>query len=120
VSLAHSHNKRKTNKMKLNIKTILKAGMPGLLAFAAVSCESTGAGDTAGRSAVSCDRCKTVWVQRVSQAGGIGKSGSAIIYRNEKAMQCPDCENAIATFFKTGKLKHHCDHCGGTMIHCEH
>jgi hypothetical protein len=106
--------------MKLPIKTIVKAGMLALLTVATVSCESTGAGNTAGNSAVSCDKCKTVWVQRASQAGGIGKSGSAIIFRNEKAMECPDCENAVVTFFKTGKLKHRCDHCGGTMLHCEH
>jgi ribosomal protein S27E len=33
-------------------------------------------------------------------------------------MTCPDCELAIANFWKTGQMKHTCSHCGGTLAHC--
>lgn len=35
-----------------------------------------------------------------------------------QVMKCPDCENAVAHFFKTGKLEHACSTCGGEFVHC--
>ena len=94
-----------------------KLGLIGLLGFASLltSCQ-TATPDVS--SAVTCDKCKTVWVQRpVGIPGSAGKGGFYGL-RDVKTMQCPDCESAVATFFRTGSLKHSCSHCGGTMTHC--
>jgi len=34
-------------------------------------------------------------------------------------MKCDECENAIAAFFKTGKLAHECKTCGSELTHCK-
>lgn len=81
------------------------------------SCRSTATADAS--SAVTCDKCKTVWVKRpVPQIGSSGKGGGYYALKDTRTMVCPDCESAVATFFKTGSLKHSCSHCGGTMTHC--
>lgn len=103
-----------------NMKTykLIQGSLFGILALAMVSCQSTG-GNTGASSAVMCDKCKTVWVKQPSNMGGAGKgSGVVTTYRDAQVMQCPECENAIVTFVKTGQLKHRCSHCGGTMTHC--
>ena len=82
------------------------------------SCQTTGETTDAGY-AVMCDKCKTVWVKRPTHIGGVDKGGGGVTtYRDAKVMKCPDCENAIVTFVKTGQLQHRCTHCGGTMTHC--
>ena len=63
--------------------------------------------------AVMCSKCQTVWVQRGYQNGK-----NVVAYRQDKQMVCPDCQSAIVTFFKTGKLEHTCKTCGGTLDHC--
>lgn len=96
----------------------LKIAILALVALPMVACKTTSTSDSG--SAVTCDKCKTVWVSRPEQIGLGTKGGPAYTtYRNVKFMQCPECESAIATFFKTGSLKHHCDHCGGNLTHCE-
>ena len=102
--------------MKTKIMDVLKAGLLAIVAAAITSCQTTSSDQTSG-PAVMCDKCQTVWVKRAQNIGTSNKGGTTI-YRNEKVMQCPDCENAIVTFFKTGELKHRCTHCGGTMTHC--
>lgn len=75
------------------------------------------AADTPKEGAVTCDKCKTVWVKvPVTSPGG---KGQITTYRDVKKMECADCENAIVTFFKTGKLHHECKKCGGELTHCE-
>jgi len=69
-------------------------------------------------SVVMCAKCKTVWVNRPVTVGSSGKGG-VVIYRQEKAMQCADCESAVVTFFKTGKLNHDCKACGSELTHCK-
>ena len=102
--------------MKTLTKTLLLAAT-----FAAASlmtsCQ-TSAG-AAPASAVTCDKCKTVWVKTPQQIGPTGKTSAYVALKSEKAMACPDCESAAATFFKTGSLKHSCSHCGGALVHCE-
>lgn len=100
--------------MKLLKKAVLLAGLPGLAGLMA-SCQTTPADVT---SAVTCDKCKTVWVQRPVQVGGSSGKGGYYALRATKTMVCPDCESNIATFVRTGSLKHACSHCGGTMNHC--
>ena len=86
-----------------------------LIAFA-LTAFNISAADTPGAGAVTCDKCKTVWVSvPVSSPGGKG----FMTYRNVKKMECADCESAVATFFKTGKLQHECKKCSGELTHCE-
>lgn len=101
--------------MKTNTKlTAITAAIVAALTM--VSCQSTS--PSASGSAVMCAKCKTVWVKTATTVGPPGKG--YIAYRDAKTMTCPDCESAVTTFFKTGSLKHHCAHCGGTLVHCEH
>lgn len=99
--------------MKTLTKTLLLAGVLGLASLM-TSCQSASADAS---SAVTCDKCKTVWVKRPEQVGPTGKSNFYVL-KDTKTMACPDCESAVATFFKTGSLKHSCSHCGGALVHC--
>ena len=67
-------------------------------------------------SAITCNKCQTVWVQVPVVVGKPG--GTYYVLRSTKRMVCPGCEAAIVTFVKTGQLKHHCSICGGTLDHC--
>lgn len=100
--------------MKTVNRTLLAAAALGL-AMIVSSCQTATRDAT---SAVSCDKCKTVWVQRPVQVGPGGKTSGYYALKSVQAMDCPDCESAVATFFKTGSLKHSCSHCGGAMNHC--
>jgi len=100
--------------MKALTKTLVLLGTIGILGFM-TSCQTASA-DAA--SAVTCDKCKTVWVQRPQQVGPGGKGSTYYVLKDTKTMACPDCESAAATFFKTGSLKHSCSHCGGGLSHC--
>jgi hypothetical protein len=100
--------------MKTLTRTLLLAGTIGLAGLM-ISCQSASVDAT---SAVTCGKCKTVWVQRPQQLGASGKTSSYYVLKDTKSMSCLDCESAVATFFKTGSLKHSCSHCGGTMVHC--
>ena len=70
---------------------------------------------SAVQSAVMCDKCTTVWVKVAEK----GHKGNVVSLSKEKKMACKDCNSAVETFFTTGKLKHDCPTCGGTMSHCE-
>ena len=59
---------------------------------------------------VKCDKCGTVWVQEPN-----GKLRTHKVPR----MRCPDCEDAVIHFFKTGELRHYCSHCEGTLQTCD-
>ena len=100
--------------MKMNWKSLLVAGGLVLAALPMVACQTGKNG--AASSAVMCDKCKTVWV-KTSESNASGKGRT---FRNVKTMKCDECESALATFFKTGELKHSCTACGGTLSHCEH
>jgi Zn-finger nucleic acid-binding protein len=98
--------------MKLSLKSLFLAvvclGAPAL-----TSCTTVHAPHPAVASnAVMCDRCKTTWVTGVESGGRVTR------YTRQKAMVCPDCTSAVQNWMRTGILKHHCSHCGGTMS-CE-
>lgn len=89
-------------------RAILLAGFLALVSLTIAGC--AGVHDphaTHAQNAVTCDKCKTTFVNI-----------SHTTYRHNeqmKVMTCPDCESAVENFFKTGHLKHHCNHCGGSM-----
>jgi len=71
--------------------------------------------------ALMCEKCKTVWVSSPapSAGGGGAKGGSGYtVYRQEKSMECKECESHAAAFFKTGKMEMDCKTCGSAMTHC--
>ena len=104
-------------KNKHHILQTFKIAILALIALPMVACQTTG---SAPGKAVMCDKCKTVWVSRPTSISAGTKGGPGyIVYRDVKSMECPECESAVATFFKTGSLQHRCKHCGGTMTHCE-
>ena len=85
----------------------------GILAIAvAAAMTVTGCQTTAGsaRTAVACEKCKTVFVPTGSNRFGT--------YSTSKRMTCPDCVSAVENYVKTGELKHTCSHCGGGLVHC--
>jgi ribosomal protein S27E len=64
---------------------------------------------------VTCNKCAVTWVQVPTDAG----KGRIIGYTSRKSMVCPDCKDAVAYFFSTGKLQHTCKTCGDSMEICE-
>ena len=100
--------------MNLKTRILILASSLGLATLMS-SCQSTGV--TVGTDAIACNKFKTVWVKTPVQMGPTGKSGF-VTYRDVKSMECPDCQSAVVTFFKTGVFKHTCSHCGGTLTHC--
>lgn len=90
-----------------NTKAILMAGFLTLISLPIAGC--VGHHDphtTHAENAVMCDKCKVTFELIGSHT---------VRHEYIKVMLCPDCESAAANFFKTGQLKHHCAHCGGTM-----
>jgi hypothetical protein len=71
-------------------------------------------GATASTQAVTCSKCQATWVKVPST-----EKGRIISYSNRKQMVCPDCKDAVATFFATGKFQHTCKTCGDSMELCE-
>lgn len=63
--------------------------------------------------AVVCPKCETVWVEGLDL-----NDPYMMTYRPEKVMKCPDCQSAVESFFRTGRLAHTCDTCGGDLKHC--
>ncbi len=72
-------------------------------------CETTTNQPT--RTAVSCEKCRTVWVPGAGPAKFAG-------YSVGKQMVCPDCVSMVENYMKTGEMKHTCTSCGGTLKHC--
>jgi hypothetical protein len=103
--------------MKLKTRILILAGSLGL-ATVLSSCQSTGAGTTAGTEAVMCDKCKTVWMMNKPATLGSPGRMQTTVYRDSKTMTCPDCQLAINNYWKTGSMKHNCATCGGTLAHC--
>ena len=97
--------------MKINTKFLTLTGMMAILAlFSSVSQAEPPAG-----GAVMCDKCKMVMVKVPDPTTS---KNPTLTYHDSETMVCPDCKSAMTNFFKTGKLKHTCNHCGGTMTVC--
>lgn len=98
----------------ITLKSLL---LSGALAIATLVAACQTATPTPPANAVTCNKCKMLWVEHAYNTG-YAKHPGAYVPVKSKIMVCPDCESAVVTFFKTGKLKHSCAHCGGTLTHC--
>lgn len=90
-------------------KTLLMQGFLTSVILILVNC----AGEhlphaTHNQNVVMCDKCRISYEL----------TGSHSVRHPTKVMICPDCDSAVENFIKTGRLKHHCSHCNGTMT-CE-
>jgi hypothetical protein len=92
---------------------VLVAGMAFLVAGCSTPASKATPSAGGEEKAVTCNKCETVWVRRPEHRGK-----GPVEYRRVKQMVCPDCQSAVVTFFKTGKLEHTCKTCGGTLDHC--
>jgi len=98
--------------MKFPFKALLAVGL-SVSGMLFTSCTTVHTGHpTVAANAIMCDKCKTTWVTKAEAGGRITR------YTRQKAMVCPDCISAVENWARTGNLKHHCAHCGGTMT-CE-
>lgn len=82
------------------------------------SCQGTSDTPT---SAVSCSKCGTVSFKAPSTSyGGAGAGNKGYItLHDSRRMSCPDCDNILVSWAKTGHLtKHVCTSCGGSLRHC--
>jgi hypothetical protein len=101
-----------------------------LSAFAALGgCQSSGSAEAEGHhhdhdavalaggseQAAQCDKCQITWVKVPTENG----KGRVVGYSTQKRDACPDCKDAVSSFFTTGKLQHTCKTCGGNMTPCE-
>ena len=105
--------------MKTLMKTLLMVGSLGVASLL-TSCQS-GTTYVAPTSAVSCSKCGTVYFQApaTNGVGAAGAKGGFITLRTASRMSCPDCENKVIAWVKTGSFTQHvCKTCGGAMSHC--
>ncbi len=108
----------KTKKIALLLASLIMS-----LAFS--NCEGIHAPHvTHAQNALMCDKCKATYVLNAVPGYGwrggyrYGR-GAFTAYYYQKVMVCPDCEDEVVTFLKTGNFKHRCSSCGGTMTRCE-
>ena len=71
----------------------------------------------APRQAITCTKCQVTWVNLPTGAGG--GQGRYTAYTWSKKDVCPDCMDAVTSFFNAGKFQHTCKTCGDTMEVCE-
>jgi len=103
-------------KTKLIHSTLLS-----LAAFATLLLASCAAPSATPTSAVSCNKCGTVYFKAPSSTGvgAAGLKGGFIALKPASRMDCVDCENKVIAWVKTGSLtRHTCKTCGGTLQHC--
>ncbi len=108
-------------KTKLIRSTLLGIAALGILAL--TSCQAPAHHHTPS-SAVSCSKCGTVWFKSPAPTSGSGGSNMAggkgfVALQSSSRMSCPDCENKVTAWAKTGNfVEHTCKSCGGAMHHC--
>jgi ribosomal protein S27E len=68
-------------------------------------------------SAVTCDKCRTVYFKAPRSVAPHGKG--FVVLKDASRMECPDCENQVLAWVKTGRMTgHSCESCGGGLHHC--
>lgn len=69
----------------------------------------------ASTQGVTCTKCQVTWVKVPSR----NRTGRIVGYHWAQKDICPDCMEAVTSFFNTGKFKHTCKTCGDSMEICE-
>ena len=101
------------------MKILLMVGSLGIASLM-TSCQAPSHSSTP-TSAVSCSKCGTVYFKApaTSGVGAAGMKGGFVTLKSASRMSCPDCENKVIAWVKTGTFTQHvCATCGGTMHHC--
>ena len=101
--------------MKTQLVRSLLLGLTALGTLALASCQATSAAPT---SAISCAKCGTVYFKSPSTTAAAAGKGYVTLKSSSK-MSCPDCDNKVVAWVKTGTFTEHtCKTCGGAMKHC--
>ena len=74
----------------------------------------TSTGTAASTQAITCSKCQVTWIKVPDTV-----KGRVVGYTNRKSHSCPDCKDAVANFFATGKFEHTCKTCGDAMELCQ-
>ncbi|MDZ4405568.1 hypothetical protein [Prosthecobacter sp.] len=97
---------------------LIQSTLLSLAAFATLLLASCAAPSSTPTSAVSCNKCGTVYFKAPSTSSGSGGKGFVSL-KPASRMDCVDCENKVVAWVKTGSLTQHtCKTCGGTLQHC--
>lgn len=67
-----------------------------------------------GQDAVMCARCRTIWVEPPDRSSLNVPTYSPAGWLH----RCPDCHDAVVSFFRTGRFEHTCETCGDALVHC--
>ncbi|MFZ2282087.1 MAG: hypothetical protein WAW39_30105 [Prosthecobacter sp.] len=101
-------------KTKLIHSTILV-----LATFATMLLASCAPPSATPTSAISCTKCGTVYFKTPSLSASSPGGKGFVTLRSSSSMTCPDCENKVIAWVKTGSFTQHvCKTCGGAMSHC--
>jgi hypothetical protein len=98
---------------------LTKLALTGLTLGAGVvlsgcTANSTPAVAQASTQAITCSKCQVTWVKVPDMA-----KGRVVGYTSRKSHTCPDCKDAVANFFATGKFERTCRTCGDAMELCQ-
>lgn len=97
------------------MKTLLMIVTLGVAAFL-TSCQAPAG--AVPHSAITCNKCNTVYFKSPSVASAAGDKGFVTL-KSSSSMTCPDCENKVIAWAKKGEFTEHtCKTCGGAMKHC--
>lgn len=97
--------------LRIIVAGVSRVGLASLLVALLIGCRS--AERATAEDAVICPKCETVWIEAPDP-----DDLYVLTYRSEQVTRCPDCSSAVATFFRTGELRHSCASCGGRLVHC--
>ncbi|MFZ2282092.1 MAG: hypothetical protein WAW39_30130 [Prosthecobacter sp.] len=97
------------------MKTLLMIVTLGVAAFL-TSCQAPTV--AVPHSAITCNKCNSVYFKSPSVSSAAGDKGFVTL-KSSSSMTCPDCENKVIAWIKTGAFTEHtCKTCGGAMSHC--
>lgn len=104
------------NIRKIVAVALIATGVPatGLLLVGCKTPTASQSTTPAMSEAIRCPKCEVTWVKVPRRDGKAGIVG----YSSRMKMECPDCRNAVLSFFETGKFQHTCKTCGDVLEHC--
>lgn len=117
VPMKAGHLAEITNQTHIMKTKLIRSLFLSLAAVALVSCQAPSSASPT--SAVSCSKCGTVSFMAPSTPAGSWNKGFVTL-KSSTRMTCPDCENKVIAWAKSGAFTEHtCKSCGGAMQHCK-